>query len=325
MMAQSNGNQAPVLSVEGLRMYYETERGPVRAVDDVSFDLFPGERFGLAGESGSGKSSMAMTIMRLIKPPARVFGGSVWLNGKNLVAMSQEQMRDLRLKEIALVAQGSMNSLNPVKRVKDQFADGFRDHGITLTKQQLTERIAFLLTEVGLQPSVVEMYPHELSGGMKQRVVIAIAVSLRPKVVIADELTSALDVVVQRHIMQTLREAQERLGASVILVGHDMGLMAQFVQRLGVLYAGRLVEVSPVREVFSNPRHPYTQLLISSLPSIEGKGEFRGIPGLPPSLLNPPPGCVFHPRCPKAVEQCRVEIPALREITPGTFAACHLA
>jgi peptide/nickel transport system ATP-binding protein len=315
-MAQANGKQAPVLSLDQLRMYYETPRGMVRAVDNVSFDLLPGERFGLAGESGSGKSSMALTILRLIKPPARVMGGEIWLDGKNILEMSEEKVRELRLAEISLVAQGSMNSLNPVMRVRDQFTDCFADHDIKLTKQELTERVRSLLAEVGL-----------LSGGMKQRVCIAVAISLRPKVIIADELTSALDVVVQRHVMQTLRQVQERLGAAVILVGHDMGLMAQFVQRLGVMYAGRLVEVSPVRQVFENPQHPYTQLLISSLPSVEGKGrgDFKGIPGLPPSLLDPPTGCVFHPRCPRAIERCSVEVPALREVQPGILAACHLA
>ena len=169
------------------------------------------------------------------------------------------------------------------------------------------------------------MFPHELSGGMKQRVFIAIAISLTPKVIIADELTSALDVVVQRQVMETLRDVQAEIGASVILVGHDMGLMAQFVQRLGVMYAGHLMEVSPMREIFHNPRHPYTQLLISSLPSTEVKGEFMGIPGLPPSLLNVPPGCVFHPRCPLAEERCRTEVPELREVQPGTWVACHFA
>lgn len=324
-MANANGSQAPVLSLDKLRMYYETPRGMVKAVDNVSFDLRPQERFGLAGESGSGKSSMALTIMRLIKPPARVMGGAVWLNGRNLLEMSEEKVREARLAEISLVAQGSMNSLNPVMRVREQFTDCFADHGIRLTSQELAERVRGLLAEVGLRPDVANMFPHELSGGMKQRVCIAIAISLRPKVIIADELTSALDVVVQRHVMQTLRQVQERLGASVILVGHDMGLMAQFVQRLGVMYAGRLVEVSPVHQVFDRPQHPYTQLLISSLPSVEGKGEFKGIPGLPPSLLDPPPGCVFHPRCPRAIERCTTEVPALREVGPDAMAACHLA
>jgi peptide/nickel transport system ATP-binding protein len=218
-----------------------------------------------------------------------------------------------------------MNSLNPVMRVRNQIALGLTDHGVKLNKRALDERLTALLATVGLPPQVANMYPHELSGGMKQRVVIAIAISLKPKVIIADELTSALDVVVQRQVMETLRNVQAEIGASVILVGHDMGLMAQFVERLGVMYAGRLMEISPVDEIFNRPRHPYTQLLISSLPSIETKGTFAGIPGLPPSLLDVPSGCVFHPRCPMAADRCRAEVPTLREIQPNLWVSCHFA
>lgn len=315
-----------VLRLENLSVYYDTEQGPVHAVENVTFSLRAQERFGLAGESGSGKSSMALTIMRLLKPPARIVSGSIWLEDVNLLdplAVPETKMKELRLAQIALVAQGSMNSLNPVIRVRDQIADGLADHGVKLTKSELNERVISLLAKVGLPPQVANMFPHELSGGMKQRVVIAIAISLRPKVIIADELTSALDVVVQRQVMETLKNIQAEIGASVILVGHDMGLMAQFVERLGVMYAGRLMEVSPVREIFSKPRHPYTQLLISSLPSTEIKGRFTGIPGLPPSLLAVPPGCVFHPRCPQATERCRTEVPELRELQAEHWAACH--
>ncbi len=312
--ANGNGRRPEALRLEGLRMYYDTPRGAVKAVDDVSFSLYAQERFGLAGESGSGKSSMALTIMRLIKPPARVVGGSIWLNGRDLLAVPEEKIREVRLAELSMVAQGSMNSLNPVMRVRDQFKDAYADHGVNLSKQELDKRLAELLTEVGLRPDVADMFPHELSGGMKQRVIIAIAICLRPKVIIADEPTSALDVVVQRHVMHTLRKVQEDLGASVILVGHDMGLMAQFVERLGIMYAGRLVEVAPVREIVRKPRHPYTQMLISSLPSTEAKGTFKGIPGLPPSLLSMPPGCPFHPRCPFAIDRCRREEPELLDV-----------
>jgi peptide/nickel transport system ATP-binding protein len=268
---------------------------------------------------------MALTIMRLIKPPARVVSGNIWLENTNLLSVPEPKMKELRLAEIALIAQGSMNSLNPVMRIRDQIYHGLADHGVKLKKTELEERVANLLARVGLPPQVASMHPHELSGGMKQRVVIAIAISLRPKVIIADEPTSALDVVVQRQIMETLKNVQSEIGASVILVGHDMGLMAQFVQRLGVMYAGRLMEISPVHEIFSRPRHPYTQMLISSLPSTETKGNFTGIPGLPPSLLAVPPGCVFHPRCPMAAERCRTEIPKLRELQPDLWAACHFA
>jgi len=320
-----DGHKPDVLSLENLTVYYDTERGPVHAVEDVTFTLHAQERFGLAGESGSGKSSMAMTIMRLLKPPARIVSGSIWLENIDLLSVPESQMKALRLARIALVAQGSMNSLNPVARVRQQLTDGLADHDVKLTKSELDERVTSMLAKVGLSPQVANMFPHELSGGMKQRVVIAIAISLRPKVIIADELTSALDVVVQRQVMETLRDIQSEIGASVILVGHDMGLMAQFVERLGVMYAGRLMEVSPVREIFRHPHHPYTQLLISSLPSTETKGHFAGIPGLPPSLLDVPPGCVFHPRCPLAAERCRTEIPGLRELQTDHWVSCHFA
>ena len=315
---------AEVLRVTDLRVYYHTPAGAVKAVDGVTFSLGAGERLGLVGESGSGKSTIALSLMRLIKPPGRIEGGDVIVDGTNVARLSDEQMRQHRLAVIALVAQGAMNSLNPVKRVRDQIVDAWEDHGLKLSKREITERINALLPSVGLRPNVADMYPHELSGGMKQRVVIAIAICMRPKVIIADEPTSALDVVVQRQIMETLRAVQEHLGAAVILIGHDMGLMAQFVTRLGVMYAGELAELSPVEEIFSAPLHPYTQLLIASLPSLEQKGVFQGIPGLPPSLLNRPRGCPFRTRCPHAMDRCAVEDPAFREARPRHWVACHL-
>jgi peptide/nickel transport system ATP-binding protein len=313
-----------VLRVRDLRVSYLTTRGPIRAVNGVSFELRRGEALGLVGESGSGKSTVALSLMQLIKPPGRIEGGQVFLDGRDVLALSEEEMRRLRLAEIALITQGAMNSLNPVMRIRDQIIDAWRDHGDVIERRKAEERVHDLLRWVGLRPEVARMYPHELSGGMKQRAVIAIAISLRPKVIIADEPTSALDVVVQRQIMQTLRRIQRDLGAAVILIGHDMGLMAQFVDRLGVMYAGKLVELSPIREMFREPLHPYSQLLIASLPSLARKGEFQGIPGLPPSLLDPPLGCSFHPRCPHASERCRLEVPVLEPKRPNRFVACHL-
>jgi len=314
-----------VLQVRDLRVYYHTSLGAVRAVDGVSFDLRVGERLGLVGESGSGKSTVAMALMRLIKPPGKIEGGQALFEGKDLLALPEKEMRALRLAAIALVAQGAMNSLNPVTRVRRQFADALRDHGETLSRSALDARISELLATVGLRPEVADRYPHELSGGMKQRVVIAIAISLRARVIIADEPTSALDVVVQRQVVETLRRVQEQIGASIILVGHDMGLMAQFVDRLGIMYAGRLVEVAPIRDIITAPRHPYTRMLIESLPSLERKGGLRGIPGLAPVLRELPPGCAFHPRCPIAQPRCRVERPAVRAIAEDAVVACHLA
>jgi oligopeptide/dipeptide ABC transporter ATP-binding protein len=313
-----------VLRVCDLLVYYDTPLGAVKAVNNISFSLGAGERFGLAGESGSGKSTMALSILRLLKPPGRIAAGEVWLDGINLLTLSAEEIRRARLAEIALIPQGSMNSLNPVMRVKEQIADALQDHDVGLSKREVAERVRELLQWVGLRPEVANMFPHELSGGMKQRICIAIAISLRPKVIIADEPTSALDVVVQRQVMETLARVQKDLGTAVILVGHDMGLMAQFVDRLGVMYAGKLVEVSPVRDIFTQPLHPYTQLLIASLPSFEQKGTFRGIPGLPPLLRDLPPGCVFHPRCPHSVDRCQAQEPLFKEARPHAWAACHL-
>jgi len=225
---------------------------------------------------------------------------------------------------IALVPQGSMNSLNPVLRIGGQIKDALAEHGLPLTGGEAERRIAALLAEVGLPETVARMYPHELSGGMKQRACIAIAICLRPKVIIADEPTSALDVVVQRQVMATLARVQQELGAAVILVGHDMGLMAQFVDRLAIMYAGRLVEVAPIAEMITRPRHPYTRALIASLPSLDTRGALAGIPGLAPLLRDLPDGCAFHPRCTLAVGRCRTEKPKLRDID-GAQVACHLA
>ena len=313
-----------VLRVEGLRVYYQTAAGPVKAVDGVSFALQPGERFGLVGESGSGKSTIALSLMRLIKPPGEIVEGMVDLDGVDLLALDEEEMRRTRLARISLVAQGAMNSLNPVKRIREQVALGLRDHGAAMNTPSFDRFLAELLEKVGLRREVAGMFPHELSGGMKQRVCIAIAISLQPLVIVADEPTSALDVVVQWQVIDTLRQVQTDLGAAVIQIGHDMGLMAHSVDRIGVMYAGKLVEVAPVRDLFREPLHPYTQLLIASLPALEEKQRLQAIAGSPPSLLNPPAGCPFHPRCPYVMDRCRVVMPPLRELRPNHLAACHL-
>jgi len=313
-----------VLRVQGLVVHYHTPLGAVKAAENVSFNLRADERLGLVGESGSGKSTMALAILRMIKPPGRIEAGEVWLEGINLMTLSEEEIRQVRLARIAMIPQGSMNSLNPVMRINAQIVDALKDHGVQLSARQAEDRVHDLLQSVGLKPQVAGMYPHELSGGMKQRACIAIAISLRPKVIIADEPTSALDVVVQKQVMETLARVQKDLEASVLLVGHDMGLVAQFVDRLGVMYAGKLVEVSPVRDIFTKPLHPYTQMLIASLPSLEQKGTFRGIPGLAPLLRDLPPGCAFHPRCPQAHDRCRAEAPQFKEARPDSWAACHL-
>ncbi len=313
-----------VLQVRKLQVQYETARGPVKAVNDVSFDLHKGEILGLVGESGSGKTTLGMALVGLIRSPGRVASGEILLNGRNLVGIGEEAYKKVRLAEIALIPQGAMNSLNPVTRIREQILDGPRDHGLVRSRAEADQHVVNLLERVGLRAEVANMHAHELSGGMKQRVAMAIAISLKPKIIIADEPTSALDVVVQKRVIETLQDVQAELGASIILVGHDMGLMAQTVDRLGVMYAGRLAEIAPIRETLMAPQHPYTRLLIESLPSVTEKLPLRGIPGLAPQLLNLPSGCAFHPRCPHAFDRCVAEAPLLQEVTPKHWAACHL-
>lgn len=263
-----------VLEIEDLNVHFSTSRGPVKAVDGVSFALNPGERLGLIGESGSGKSTIALATMRLIKPPGHIVSGRILLDGVNLLELAEEEMRRQRLAKIALVTQGAMNSLNPVLRIRPQIIDGMVAHGIKLSKRAGEARVRELLQSVDLPPEVADLYPHQLSGGMKQRVCIAAAVCLAPKVIIADEPTSALDVVVQKRVMETLRRVQDGLGAAVILIGHDMGLMAQFAQRVAVMREGRLLEMNGVKEIFAHPNHPYTRLLMNSLPSFDRDDSF---------------------------------------------------
>jgi len=314
----------PILDIRDLQVQYDTSRGPINAVNHVSFTLSKGETLGLVGESGSGKTTLGMALVGLTQKPGRVVGGEIWLDGRNLTTLSPREYRAVRLSEIALMPQGAMNSLNPVTRIREQILDGIRDHGVLMTPAEADQHIAGLLERVGLRPEVADMHAHALSGGMKQRVAMAIAISLKPKVIIADEPTSALDVVVQKRVMETLQTVQKNLDASIILIGHDMGLMAQTVDRLGVMYAGRLVEISSVRDALIEAKHPYTRMLVESLPSTKGKKRLVGVPGLAPQLLNLPPGCAFHPRCPLAFEPCLQRHPSLIEVAPGRKAACHL-
>jgi peptide/nickel transport system ATP-binding protein len=260
---------ADVLRVEGLTVTYRGDEGSLRAVDDVSFELRRGEMLGLAGESGSGKSTTAMAILGLIKEPGRVDAGRVVLDGTDLRELGREQLRRERWRSISLVPQGAMSALNPVLRIGEQVADVIEVHE---ERAPSTQRIHELLGSVGLPERVVRMHPHELSGGMKQRVCIAMAIALEPKVMVADEPTSALDVIVQRAVAETLKAVQARLGTAVLVIGHDMALQAQLVDRIGVMCRGRLVEIGPVRSVFRAPAHPYTKLLLQAVPSLRDRG-----------------------------------------------------
>ena len=314
----------PVLQISDLQVSYYTDTGRATALDGVSLALNVGEKLGLVGESGSGKSTMALAMMRMIKPPGRIEGGRVLVGDTDLTSLTDEQMLRARLSKIAYIPQGAMNSLNPVMRIGNQMMDAIKAHVSGDAKADMRERCVEALESVDLKPAVFKMYPHELSGGMKQRVCIAIGILLKPQVIIADEPTSALDVVTQRQVMETIDRVQKQIGAAVILIGHDMGLMAQFVDKVAVMYAGRMAELSTVRQMFTSPAHPYAQALISSLPNLENKGVFQGIPGLAPSLLRLPSGCAFHPRCPRVMDICTSVRPDLNTLEDGRNVACHL-
>jgi peptide/nickel transport system ATP-binding protein len=321
----TQGTPAPVLQIRDLHVHYETDAGPVQAVSGVNLTVHEGERIALVGESGCGKTTLALAIMRLTKPPARIVSGEILLNGRDLLTLNEEEMRLVRLDEVALVTQAAMNALNPVMRIEDQLLDGLEDHGFLQNKAAARELVRSLLAHVGLPSSVARMFPHELSGGMKQRVAMAMATALKPRLIIADEPTSALDVVVQRQVMATLGRLQKETGASVILVGHDMGLVAQFADRVGVMYAGKLVDFAPVQQMVQDPLHPYSRLLLQSVPGLDEKRErLIGIPGMPPRLIDLPPGCLFQPRCPSALPRCSKVAPALEDTGDGRRVACHL-
>ena len=315
---------APLLDVEHLKVDYMTERGPVRAVDDVSFSIAPGEVLGLAGESGSGKSTIAHAIMRVLHEPAVIAGGRVNFRGRDVLAMHEKELEAFRWSEISMVFQSAMNALNPVMTVGDQIIDAIQAH-TDASDKEARDRAAHLLNLVGIDTIRLDAYPHQLSGGMRQRAVIAIALALDPPLMIMDEPTTALDVVVQKEIMQQIEELKEKLGFSILFITHDLSLLVEFSDRIAIMYAGQIVEMGDAAELFADPLHPYTQGLMASFPSLTGpKRRLSGIPGSPPNMLNPPSGCRFHSRCSLAQPMHAQVVPRLREVKPGHFVACHL-
>jgi peptide/nickel transport system ATP-binding protein len=316
---------APVLlEVKNLCVDYVTARGPVRAVDNVSFTIHEGEVFGLAGESGSGKSTSAMAIMRLLQRPALITGGSATFKGRPIFAMSEAELRAFRWKNIALVFQSAMNALNPVMSIGQQICDVIVAHE-HVPKAQAQERAAALLQLVGIKSERLRSYPHQLSGGMRQRVVIAIALALEPPLLFMDEPTTALDVVVQKEILQQIAELKNKLGFSILFITHDLSLMLEFCDTIGIIYAGKLCEVAPAQDILSCPRHPYTLGLMQSFPELHGERQrMTGIAGAPPDMRKPPLGCRFHPRCPSATVGCDSLAPELLSITAKHHVACHL-
>lgn len=319
-------NSLALLEVKNLRTYFYTPAGIVKAVDDVSFSINKGESVGFVGESGSGKSVMSMSLMRLISPPGKTVGGEVLWNGNNLLKLSEKEMRKIRGKNIAMVFQEPMSSLNPVFTIGDQIGEAIIIHEGG-TKKQVTSRILELLHMVGI-PSPTERindYPHQLSGGMRQRVMIAMALACKPDLLIADEPTTALDVTIQAQILELLAKLQQELGMALLLISHDLGVIAEVSDRVMVMYAGELVEEGPSASVFAKPQHPYTKGLLAAIPPLKKLPKdqlLATIPGDVPSLMNLPSACYFQNRCPKVQARCRAEKPLMEEKLPGQKARC---
>jgi oligopeptide transport system ATP-binding protein len=320
----------PLLDIRDLATVFRTEEGTVRAVDGISLTLAPGETLGLVGESGSGKSVANLSILRLIPdPPGRIERGQVLLKGVDLLKLPEREMRDLRGRRVAMVFQDPMTSLNPFLKVSRQLTEVLEVHE-GLGRKAARERALDMLVKVGIPDAArrFDAYPHQFSGGMRQRVMIAMALLCKPELLLADEPTTALDVTIQAQILELMRGLTRELGTSVILVTHDLGVVAGMAQRVAVMYAGRIVELAPVEDLFAAPRHPYTIGLLRSLPARADAGGARrrlaSIPGRPPNLAQLPPGCPFVPRCPWAHARCAAERPPLREVAPGQTSACWL-
>jgi len=321
---------APALSVANLRAYYLTHyfgvEREVRAVDDISLVVRRNEIYGLAGESSCGKTTFLKTVAAAVRPPLVVVGGSVRYGflDRDLYELSPSELSAMRWKHLSYITQGSMNVLNPVRRVRQSFIDFAYGH-MGLNRRAFFAAVERHLERLHLAAAVLDGYPHELSGGMKQRVTIALATICRPEFVIADEPTTALDVIVQKDVLAMIREAQQQIGSSMLFVTHDMTVHANIADRLGVMYAGRLVEEAPTVEIFAKPMHPYTAHLVASLPRIGERSHKEGLSGAPPNLADPPAGCRFHPRCPLAMGVCREAPPALTPLAPDHRVACFAA
>jgi peptide/nickel transport system ATP-binding protein len=312
-----------VLKVEDLTMHYTTRSGEVSAVNDVSFSLNRGQAMGLVGESGCGKTSIAFSLLKLLPENAIIKSGKIFLNGTDLVPLKESEMRKIRWRSISMVFQAAMNALNPVYKVGDQIIEAMETHGQVDTLSGAREHIASLFNLVGLDPKLMDQYPHEYSGGMRQRAVIAMALACNPDLIIADEPTTALDVIVQDALLREMIELQRKLNMSMIYISHDVAVIAEVTERVGVMYAGRMAEFGTSEEIFKHPLHPYTYGLMSAFPSIVGpKRELTTLPGEPPDLISPPSGCRFHPRCPFATEICSQEVPEFKDLGVDHFAAC---
>jgi peptide/nickel transport system ATP-binding protein len=315
-----------VLQLEGVTTHYRTLRGWVRAAENVSFEVGKGEALGLVGESGCGKTTVALSILKILPAGAKIRKGKILFDGTDLVPLNDSEMRKVRWKGVSIVFQGSMNAMNPVFKVGDQIVEAIKLHEPDVTKADAYKRTEALLEMVGVDASRVNNYPHEFSGGMRQRALIAMALACNPKLLIADEPGTALDVIVQSQVLQLMKSLKEKLGLSMVMISHDLSIVAEVCEKIAIMYAGNIVEYGDVESVFKEPLHPYTQGLLGAFPSIKGeKKKLISIPGQPPDLLHPPTGCRFHPRCPYAMEVCKKEVPVLQKQGSGEHSvACYL-
>lgn len=316
----------PLLEVQNLKTYFKIKRGLVRAVDDVSFELEEGEALGLAGESGCGKTTTALSILRILPSNGIIVEGQILFKGIDLVKLTDDEIRsNIRWKGISIVFQGAMNALNPVYKIRDQISEAIMLHEPDATKEEAYERVGKLFELVGIEPSRSVNFPHEFSGGMRQRSMIAMALSCNPALLIADEPGTALDVIVAAQVLKLMRELRQKLNLSMIMISHDLSIIAETCQKTAIMYGGKIVEYADVNTIFGEPMHPYTQGLIGAFPSIKAKKtRLISIPGSPPDLLSPPPACRFHPRCAYAMDICKKVEPKFAEIRKKHYVMCHL-
>lgn len=317
----------PLLDVQNLTTYYTIKRGSVKAVENVSFSLEEGEAMGLAGESGCGKTTVALSLLGILPVNGKIVGGKILLKDTDITKLSEKELREkIRWKAVSLIFQGAMNAMNPMYRVEDQIVEAIKTHDSNITKKKAKERIAKLFEMVGLEPERARNYPHEYSGGMRQRAMIAMALACNPSILIADEPGTALDVIVQAQVLKLMTELRKRLNLAMIMISHDLSIISETCDKLAIMYAGKLVELGDVLTMFKKPVHPYTQGLIAAFPGIyTPKQEMKALPGSPPNLLNPPKGCRFNPRCPYVMDICKKKTPELKEVSKGHYVACYLA
>jgi peptide/nickel transport system ATP-binding protein len=314
-----------VLQIHNLSVDYPTRVGVVRAVDDVDLAVERGEVLGLVGESGCGKSTLGMAILRLLRPPGEIVGGEIIFNEHNLLDLGEAEMRQLRGSRISMVFQDPMTCLNPLQRISDHVVETIRTHQGDVSEQEARRQATALIDRLGIRSERIDDYPHQLSGGMRQRVMIGLALALNADLIIADEPTTSLDVIVEAQFLDLLRDLQRQFNLTIILITHNIGVVAELADRVAVMYAGKLIELADVFPLFDDPLHPYTRGLLNSVPNISlTEDHLQIMSGSPPDLIDPPAGCKFHPRCPRVMDRCRVDEPALREVRPGRWAACWL-